>query len=239
MLRKIATTDKGSGVYQIRNLVNGKVYVGSAVNFSGRKKEHLSKLRRGLHHSPKLQSAWNKYGHDCFSFEVLEDVHEKLNLFVVEQKHINQSMCVQFGYNICPTAGSTLGRKASEETKRKMSETRLLLPDHVRARPHLGKLPRTEEWKKKIAQAKLGKKASEETKQKMRQAKLKEPQDVKEKRAIAIRASDAARGGRHSDESRQKISASLKGRFLSESHRQAIKLSWEKRKAGKLAQPSQ
>ena len=35
-----------AGVYQIRNLVNGKIYVGSSINLKQRKTSHFSKLRK-------------------------------------------------------------------------------------------------------------------------------------------------------------------------------------------------
>lgn len=38
------------GVYQIKNLVNDKIYIGSTkTSFKDRLKNHLSKLRRGVH----------------------------------------------------------------------------------------------------------------------------------------------------------------------------------------------
>ena len=36
-----------SGVYQIRNLINNKVYVGSAVDINRRKREHYTQLSKG------------------------------------------------------------------------------------------------------------------------------------------------------------------------------------------------
>lgn len=50
----------GSGIYQIINLVNGKCYVGSAVNIKKRCYYHLRSCRLNKHHSKKLQRAWNK-----------------------------------------------------------------------------------------------------------------------------------------------------------------------------------
>ena len=59
-----------SGIYLIENTVNGKVYVGSAVNFNERFRVHNYYLSRGSHHSPKLQYAWNKYGEKSFTFKI-------------------------------------------------------------------------------------------------------------------------------------------------------------------------
>lgn len=64
--------DMNSGIYEIRNLVNGKVYVGQTNNFSHRKRQHFKELDRGLHYNQYLQRSYLKYGKDCFKFEVLE-----------------------------------------------------------------------------------------------------------------------------------------------------------------------
>ena len=63
-----------SGIYQILNKLNNKIYVGSAVNLSNRWSTHKCKLKQNKHGSPILQNAWNKYGEDAFKFEVLEHV---------------------------------------------------------------------------------------------------------------------------------------------------------------------
>lgn len=61
-----------SGIYQIRHIDSGKIYVGSAVSFAGRWRNHRKDLAHGRHHSCHLQRAWDKYGSDAFAFEVLE-----------------------------------------------------------------------------------------------------------------------------------------------------------------------
>lgn len=57
-------------------------------------------------------------------------------------------------YNICPTAGNSLGRKHSEETKQKLREA------------NLGK-KYSKEYREKITLSKIGTKLSEETKKKI------------------------------------------------------------------------
>ena len=58
-------------VYAIRNTANNRAYIGSTTNYKSRWHTHRSTLRRGVHHSFILQKAWNKYGEDAFSFELL------------------------------------------------------------------------------------------------------------------------------------------------------------------------
>jgi group I intron endonuclease len=111
-----------TGVYQIKNLVNGKVYVGSAVNINHRWVEHKSDLSRQKHHNEHLQYAWNKYGESNFNFEILEECPVE-KLIYWEQIWMD-SLCAcdkRLGYNISPIAGSQLGTRQSEESRRKNS----------------------------------------------------------------------------------------------------------------------
>lgn len=105
-------------IYGIINKINGNKYVGSAIDFYKRKKRHIWELNGGFHHSNILQKAWNKYGSDVFEFLVLEEVQEKENLIVREQWWIDNS---NSKYNVCKTAGNTLGRLCSLETRKKIS----------------------------------------------------------------------------------------------------------------------
>ena len=60
-----------SGIYEILNTVNGKRYIGSAVNLRRREGEHKRELRRNDHSNPALQRAWDKYGAASFTFSTL------------------------------------------------------------------------------------------------------------------------------------------------------------------------
>lgn len=114
-------SNKVSGIYQIVNLVNGKKYVGSAVNLNSRKRTHFSNLRLNKHCNNHLQNAWNKYEENNFKFEVIEYVENKIKLIEKEQYWIDKlNVCNdKFGYNIAPKAGSQLGFKHSEKTLKK------------------------------------------------------------------------------------------------------------------------
>lgn len=48
---------KVAGIYQIRNIVNGKVYIGSAVNIERRWGMHKNRLKAGQHRNIHLQRA--------------------------------------------------------------------------------------------------------------------------------------------------------------------------------------
>lgn len=77
-----------SGIYQIRNTVNGKVYVGSAIKILKRWREHKTSLRKGVHHSKHLQKAWVKYGEECFVFEVIEFIEPYLFYEVFAEREL-------------------------------------------------------------------------------------------------------------------------------------------------------
>lgn len=143
---------KKSGIYQIRNLVNGKVYVGSAINLHRRCYDHFVQLRNNKHNNQHLQRAFNKYGESSFIFEIIEFVPDRQMLIEREQHYINTFNVVEEGYNICPTAGSTLGRPHTETTKLKLTGAN---------NPMFGK-HHTAESKKKLSQSLKGRIFSEE-----------------------------------------------------------------------------
>lgn len=119
-MRKNSAFQNKSGIYMIKNLINNHIYIGSAVNLYNRETRHINKLESQKHENSYLQRAWNKYGEDSFIFIVLEYVSDIKDLIIIEQYYIDW---LQPEYNICKSASSTLGRKFSEETKRKISES--------------------------------------------------------------------------------------------------------------------
>jgi hypothetical protein len=65
---------KPSGVYQVRNLSNGKVLLGSSLNLDGLLNRNRFMLRNNGHLNKELQKDWNELGPDQFVFDVLEVV---------------------------------------------------------------------------------------------------------------------------------------------------------------------
>ena len=110
-----------SGVYEIVCRITGKRYIGSSATLGKRKESHLYSLRRGRHHSVKLQRAWDKYGEDSFVFNVLL-ICSKQMLLVYEQILIDAYSAVKRGYNIAMKAGSRAGVKHSNSTIKLMRE---------------------------------------------------------------------------------------------------------------------
>ena len=114
-----------SGIYKITNLINNKMYVGSAVNLKKRKSEHFHTLRNGSHHNYHLQRSFNKYGEENFEFSILEYMFDNSIILQREQYWIDFYRCynAKIGYNICRTAGSHLGMKNTEASKLKNSKS--------------------------------------------------------------------------------------------------------------------
>jgi group I intron endonuclease len=160
-----------SGIYSITNVHSGKTYYGSSNHIEKRWKGHKSKLRKGFHPNPHLQSSWNKYGENSFIFQVEEKLPVK-KLQEVEQYYLDWCKLFPFwSYNIeydaeAPTRGvkfgppseehrkkiglansginsPNYGKHLSEETRQRMS----------RARRGISKPPRTEEHKRNLSLA--------------------------------------------------------------------------------------
>lgn len=77
------------GIYQIKCLETGEIYIGSSRHIYNRWYQHRLSLRKGAHHSHKLQAAWDEYGESRFSFSVIEDCAPE-DLDDREQSHIDR-----------------------------------------------------------------------------------------------------------------------------------------------------
>ncbi len=124
-----------SGIYQIQQLSTGKRYVGSAVNIGRRWTEHRTQLKANVHNNKYLQNAWNKHGADDFLFSVL--LHCSTDRLLVHEQGALDAIAPEFNIAKCanaPMFGRShtretreklrqrhLGRVLSEETKRKIS----------------------------------------------------------------------------------------------------------------------
>ena len=63
-----------AGVFQIKNTVNGKIFLGSSLNLHGPLNAHRFMLTIGSHTNKALQKEWDEFGSDKFVFEILETV---------------------------------------------------------------------------------------------------------------------------------------------------------------------
>lgn len=111
---------KESGIYGIRNLVNGKIYVGSSKNIYKRTYEHIRLLKKEKHTNTYLQKSYSKYGAYNFIIFVIE-ICDTDNLLQKEDFYINQynSKDREFGYNLMGINPDDFGYIHTEETRNK------------------------------------------------------------------------------------------------------------------------
>lgn len=62
------------GVYQIRNLVNDKIFIGVSQDIPGILNRHEFSLKSGIHLNKNLQEEWNEFGGENFVFEILDEI---------------------------------------------------------------------------------------------------------------------------------------------------------------------
>lgn len=115
------------GIYCIRNLVNGKRYIGKYKGvIKYRISDHFSKLRKNKHSNKYLQTSWNKYGESNFEYFVVKMCDEKdlsdKEIYYIKKYKSNNSL---YGYNL--TNGgegfpSRKGKPLLDETKLKLSK---------------------------------------------------------------------------------------------------------------------
>lgn len=105
------------GIYIITNLITNKYYIGCSINLKKRISKHKTLLRGNYHINEHLQSSFNKYGIDNFSFEILEECEEQF-LYSQENYWCNllNSHNRKYGYNILPTNPNGKSLFHSQET---------------------------------------------------------------------------------------------------------------------------
>lgn len=202
---------KKTGIYKIVNLITEKVYVGSAVDIDDRWYKHKKLLVSKKHHSPKLQNSVDKHGLENFLFEIIEECSKEV-LIEKEQYWIDKLCSYKDGYNVCPKAGSSLGRVFSEKTKEKIRKK-------AKGNKRRLGIKHSNEAKLKIGEKSKNKSISEETKNKI---------------------SLTLKGRKHSEETKNKISKSVTGNqnWLGRKHSEETKVkmreAYERRKNNKL-----
>ena len=177
------------GIYSITNAANGKAYYGKSVNMPRRWREHLNRLRRGVHPNQHLQNAFIKYGEENFEFSVVEYCPEA-ELATREAVWLTKQ---PGGYNIRIEVGN--GYRHAIETRQKIAvaATGRRLSADTRAkisRVHAGKCV-SSITRKKIATARQGKRHTTKT-------------------CAKIAAARVGKGIAHTEDARHRISIALK-----------------------------
>lgn len=87
-------------IYQLKNKINGKSYIGQTINIHERILKHLNNLKENNHYNKKLQADFNDVGEDNFEVKywAFEDIDEK-ELDELEKKYIKKYDSIENGYN--------------------------------------------------------------------------------------------------------------------------------------------
>ncbi len=102
------------GVFQIRNTVNGKIFVDSSTNMNAKWNRNRLQLSVGNHPNKELQNDWNEFGEEAFQFEVLEELkhNDKKTMDYNKEVALLEEMIIEElqpfgekGYNKVPKRG--------------------------------------------------------------------------------------------------------------------------------------
>ena len=170
-----------SGIYAITNKITGECYVGQSI-YSIKKRwfYHRWELRYNRHTNPKLQNAWNKYGEDAFELELLEECTDRDTAYDRERYYIELRDSFVHGYNQDKGCHGDNGRVISEETRQKIGEKNRINmtgkkhSDETKRKmseSHKGK-EKTEEHRRHLSEALIGKKTSEHTIEKIKETQI-------------------------------------------------------------------
>jgi group I intron endonuclease len=193
-----------SGVYEIKNLVDCKRYIGQSIDLERREYDHFCALIRNYHYNCHLQNSFNKYGEKNFMFRVLLYC-EPFELTKYEQFYVDKYPSEML-YNFrIECVDSPLGVPRSEETRKKISNS------------SLGKII-SKETKRKLSISHLGRRASKETRKKISIVKMGHEVTKKTREKI----SKAHSGKTLTKEHREKLSKAHIGKTLTEEHKRKV-----------------
>lgn len=242
------------GIYFIRNLVNGKMYIGSTDrNFRKRLREHINELEKDIHFNSHLQNSWNKYKKQNFITGIVEYIDriegkEKLIEILNEREGFYiekyETWKPEKGYNKI----RSVDRKhiITQDIRDKMSDSQKKRLENSENHPAYG-THLSEETKDKIRNGNLGKQVGEdnpakrpEVREKIRQSKLGSlnpnygkslSEETKEKMSIARKGKPAwnkDRTGVYSEESLEKMRTSQRAIAKDRSGEKSLtaKLTW-------------
>ncbi len=109
------------GIYRIKNLVNDKMYYGSSKDIEKRWNIHKKTLNNGKHHNKPLLNAWRKYGESSFSFEVVEECDE---IILLKREQYYLDLNPEYNIGIKSSGGDNLTKHPNKiEIVKKIKES--------------------------------------------------------------------------------------------------------------------
>lgn len=226
-------------IYCITCSANGAFYIGSAVSVSGERRwqQHKLDLKKKRHYNRHLQSCCTKYGMDSLEWNLVANCRDRIAVFV-EYWLINTLWCDKIMNHSRSPVNPMVGRKHSNETKQKLSESasnrtpehRKQLSDCARkAAAHRKSLSIPGPWKdktfseehrRKIGDFSKGKKLSAETKHKLSEAAKKRwANNPGLRQLISLKS----KSHRHSEGTKQKMRDAVKNKPPRKPHSEETK----------------
>ncbi len=77
---KYKQTVQPMGIYQIKNMENGKIFIGKAKDLRGKINSNKFQLKNNSHFNKEMQNDFNQIGEEKFSFEILDYLKPKEEL---------------------------------------------------------------------------------------------------------------------------------------------------------------
>lgn len=180
-------------VYKITNMRNGKIYIGKTNNIARRWAKHLSTAKiKNPDDYSYIHKSINKWGAENFSIEIIAEYLTEEESLQAEIDFIVEYESTNRNIGYNIATGGNTPMSGRKHTSETIEKLRLIAT---------GKIP-SAETRKKMSEAHIGSKRTEATKQKMRDA-----------RALQAPASQ---------ETKDKIAASKKGKQLSVEHKLKI-----------------
>jgi group I intron endonuclease len=99
------------GVFQIKNNINGKIFIGSSLDLKAIWYAQKLQLDIGMHQNNELQKDWKEFGSENFSYEILDEINQTEDKPIDYKKEIRtlEDMIIENlqpfeknGYNIIP-----------------------------------------------------------------------------------------------------------------------------------------
>jgi len=85
LIQNYKLTPRPMGVFQISNLVSGKIFIGKSENLDGIFNRIEFQLKANCHTQKDLQADWNQFGANNFAFEILEVLESRENLDIKKE----------------------------------------------------------------------------------------------------------------------------------------------------------
>ncbi|TNE73385.1 GIY-YIG nuclease family protein [bacterium] len=76
------------GVYQIRNTQNNELFIEGSTDLESIWNRQSFQLKNKVHRNKILQSAWNEFGADAFTFEIISEIEQNDDEFRDYKKEV-------------------------------------------------------------------------------------------------------------------------------------------------------